>query len=191
VNAEDIRIFQEEVKRAKEWPCELPFNISHNPGFTTISNLLDFVGEGKFTICGYVDGVARQQGYHEPCMLRFPYSYTGKQSWDDLRADLNKSAEKQGFQVTVRNTANSAQATAWTISCTRNRIFDDKACKREYEDGGAQFAAGMEVTMVKENRRVEQCEPTGVHQPRKMEIDAQHGRKINVHSKSTPLEYEI
>jgi hypothetical protein len=101
----------------------------------TIVNLLDYVGEGKFAICGHVAGVARQQGYPEPRMLRFPYIYAVRQSWDDLRADLNKSDEHQGFQFTVRNTASSAQATVRTLSCTRNRMFEDKACKREYENG--------------------------------------------------------
>jgi hypothetical protein len=33
----------------------------------------------------------------------------------------------------------------------------------------AQFAAGVKVTTVKENRRAEQWGPTGIHQPRKME----------------------
>jgi hypothetical protein len=60
-----------------------------------------------------------------------PSIYTGRQSWDDLRADLNKSAEKQGFKFTVRNTANLAQAAVWKIYCNRNIMFEDKACKRE------------------------------------------------------------
>jgi hypothetical protein len=33
-------------------------------------------------------------GYPEPCLLRLPSIYTGMQSWDVLRADLEKSAEK-------------------------------------------------------------------------------------------------
>jgi hypothetical protein len=48
-------------------------------------------------------------------------------------------------------------------------MFEDKACKREYEDGYAQFAAGMKVTAVKENHRVEQHVSTGINQPIKME----------------------
>jgi hypothetical protein len=106
---------------------------------------------------------------HESCMLRFPSIYTGRQSWDDLCADLNKSTEKQGFQLIVPNTANSVHVMIWTLSRTSNRIFEDKACKREYEDGGAQFAAGMKVVMVKDNRPVEQHGPTGINQPRKTE----------------------
>jgi hypothetical protein len=91
-------------------------------------------------------------------MLRFPSIYTGRQSWDDLRTQLKKSAEKQGFQFTVHNTANSAQATVWTLSCTRNTMFEDKVCKHNYEngDGDAQFAEGMKVITLKENSRVEQ-----------------------------------
>jgi hypothetical protein len=96
--------------------------------------------------------------------------YTRRHSWEDISADLNKSAEKQGFQFTDRKTANSAQATVWTISCTRNRMFEDKDCQPEYENGDAQFAAGMKVVTVKENHWVEQRGPTGIKQPRKMEI---------------------
>jgi hypothetical protein len=33
MNAEDVRIVQEEEKRAKEWQCEVPFNISDDPEF--------------------------------------------------------------------------------------------------------------------------------------------------------------
>jgi hypothetical protein len=82
----------------------------------------------------------------------FPqFTLGGGQSWDNLRADPSKSAEKQGFQFTVRDTANSAQSTIWTLSCTHNIIFEDKACKCNYENGDAQFAEGMKVTTVKEN----------------------------------------
>jgi uncharacterized protein YlbG (UPF0298 family) len=189
MNAKDVQIVQEEEKRSKEWPCELPFNIIDDPEFETIVNLFDFVGEGKFTTCGYVIGVARQQGDTEPCMLRFSSIYTGRQSWNNLRAELNKSAKKRGFLFTVRNTANSAQAMVWTLSCTHNIMFEDKACKREYEDGYAQFAAGMKVTMVKENLRVEQRGPTGINQPRKMETsrptrnEDQCPLKIKIHLK--------
>jgi hypothetical protein len=48
-------------------------------------------------------------------------------------------------------------------------MFEDKACTRDYEDRDAQFAAGMKVTTVKENRRVEQRGPTRINQPIKME----------------------
>jgi hypothetical protein len=44
-----------------------------------------------------------------------------------------------------------------------------KACKRIYEYPDAQFATGMKVTTVKENRRAEQCGPTGIREPQKME----------------------
>jgi hypothetical protein len=97
------------------------------------------------------------------------FNYTGRQSWDDLRVHLNKSAEKQGFQFIVCNTANLAQSMVWTLCCTLNRMFEDKACKRNYENGDAQFAAGMKVTTVKENPRVEQRGPTGINQPRNMD----------------------
>jgi hypothetical protein len=97
MNAEDVRVVQEEEKGAKEWQYQLPFNISDNPEFESVVNLLDYVGDGKHTTCGEVAGIARQLDYPEPCLLRFPTIYTGRQSWDDLRADLNKVAEKQGF----------------------------------------------------------------------------------------------
>jgi hypothetical protein len=87
MNAEDVRILQEEEKRAKEWQCEVPFNISDDPEFETVINLLDYVGDGKYTTCGEVAGVPREQGYPGPCLLRCPTIYTGRQSWDDLRAD--------------------------------------------------------------------------------------------------------
>jgi hypothetical protein len=122
VNAEDVRIVQEEDQRAKEGQCGVPFNISDDPEFETVVNLLNYVGDGKYTTCGEVAGVAREQGYPEPCLLRFPTIYTGMQSWDDLRADLNKSAEKQGFQFTVHKSKHTEQATVWTLSCTRHRI---------------------------------------------------------------------
>jgi hypothetical protein len=120
-------------------------------------------------------------------VLRFPSDYTGRQSWDDLHADLNKSDEKQRFQFTVRNIANLAQATVWTLSCTRNRMFEDKACKHEYENGDAQFAAGIKVTTVKVNHMVEQRGPKGINQPRKTETagptrkEDQCQFKINIH----------
>jgi hypothetical protein len=75
-----------------------------------------------------------------------------RQSWYDLRADLNKVAEKQGFQFTIHNTKHTPQATAWTLSCTRHRMAEHKACKWIYEYPYAQFAAGMMVAKVKENR---------------------------------------
>jgi hypothetical protein len=58
--------------------------------------LVDYVGDGKDTTCGELAGIARQLDYPEPCLLRFLKIYTGRQSWDDLRADLNKVAEKKG-----------------------------------------------------------------------------------------------
>jgi hypothetical protein len=97
MNADDIQLVQEEEKRAKESKCQLPFNISDNPEFDLVVNLVEYIGVGKYTCCGEVTGVARQSDYPEPCLLRFPKIYTGRQSWDDLRADLNKVAEKQGF----------------------------------------------------------------------------------------------
>jgi hypothetical protein len=45
VNAEDVRIVQEEEKRGKQWQFELPFNIGNTPEFKTIVNLLDCVGD--------------------------------------------------------------------------------------------------------------------------------------------------
>jgi hypothetical protein len=170
MNAEDIRLVQEEEKRAKEWKCQLPFNISDNPEFESVVNLVDYVGVRKYTCCGEVLGIARQSDYPEPCLLRFPTIYTGKQSWDDLRADLNKVAEKQGFQFTVRNTKYTAQSTAWTLSCTRHQMAEHKVCKCVYDYPDAQFASGMKVTTVIENRRAEQRGPTGIHQPCKMEM---------------------
>jgi uncharacterized protein YlbG (UPF0298 family) len=170
MNAEDARLVQEEDKRAKEWKFQLPFNISDNPEFESVVNLVDYGGVGKYTCCGEVVGIARQSDYPEPCLLRFPTIYTGRQSRDDLRVDLNKVAEKQGFQVTVRNTKHTAQATDWTLSCTRHRMAEHKVCKRVYDYPDAQFASGMKVTTVKENRRAEQRGPTGIHQPRKIDI---------------------
>jgi hypothetical protein len=40
MNAEDVRVIQEEEKPAKEWKCQLPFNISDNPEFEYVFNLL-------------------------------------------------------------------------------------------------------------------------------------------------------
>jgi hypothetical protein len=116
-----------------------------------------------------VAGIARQSHYLGPCILRFPTIYTGRQSWDDLRADLNKVSEKQGFQFTVRNTKHKARATAWRISCARHRMAEHKVSKRVYDYPDAQFASGMKATTVKENRRAEQHGPAGIHQPCKTE----------------------
>jgi hypothetical protein len=58
--------------------------------------VVDNVEDGKYTCYGEVEGIARQSDYPEPCLLRFPKIYTGRQSWDDLCVDLNKVAEKQG-----------------------------------------------------------------------------------------------
>jgi hypothetical protein len=156
-------------RSAKEWKCQLPFNISDNPEFKSVVNLVDYVGVGKYTCCGEMAGIARQSDYPGPCLLRFPTIYNGRQSWDDLRADLNKVAEKQGFQSMVRNTKHTAQATAWTLSCTRHQISEHKVCKHVYDYPDAQFASGMNFTTVKENRRPEQRGPTGIHQPGKTE----------------------
>jgi hypothetical protein len=186
MNAKYIRLIQEEEKRAKEWKCQLPFNISDNPEFESVVNLVDYVGVGKYTCCGEVAGIARQSEYTEPCLLRFSAIYTGKQSWDDLRADLNKVAEKQGFQFTVRNTKHTAQATAWTLSCTLHQMAEHKVCKRVYDYPDAQFASGMKVTTVKEKQRAEQRGPTGIRQPRKTETSLPTGKedicpfKINI-----------
>jgi hypothetical protein len=116
-----------------------------------------------------VAGIARQSDYPEPCLLRFPTIYNGRQSWDDLRADLNKVAEKQGFQFTVRNTKYKSQAMVWTLSCAHHRMAEHIVCKCVYDYPDAQFASGMKVTTVKENRWAEQRGPTGIHQPRKTE----------------------
>jgi hypothetical protein len=51
------------------------------------------------------------------------------------------------------------QAMVWALSCTRNRMFEDKYCNGEYVNGDAQFATDMKVTTVKANRQVEQCGP--------------------------------
>jgi hypothetical protein len=122
MNAEGVRLVQEEEKRAKEWKYQLPFNISDNPESESVINVVDYFGVGKYTCGGEVAGVYRQSDYPKPCLLTFSTIYTGKQSWDDLRADLNKVAEKQGFQFTVRNTKHTAQSTAWTLSCKRHRM---------------------------------------------------------------------
>jgi hypothetical protein len=132
-------------------------------------NLVDYVGVGKYTWCGEVIGIARQSDYPNPCLLRCPTIYTGRQSWDDLRADLNKVDEKQCFQFTFHNTKKTAQATAWTLSCTRHLMAEQKVCKCVYDYPDAQFASGMKVMTAKENRRAEQRGPTGIHQPRKTE----------------------
>jgi hypothetical protein len=116
-----------------------------------------------------VAGVTRHQGYPEPCLLLFPTIYTGRQSWDDLCADLNKAAEMHGFQFTVHISKHTAQATVWTLSCTHHIMFEDKACKHKYVDNEAQYASGVKVTTVKYNRGVEHRGPTGINQPRKME----------------------
>jgi hypothetical protein len=164
--------------------------LSTNPSSKPSSNYsIMCVGEEKFATCWHMAGVARQQGYPELCMLWFPSTYTGRQSRDDLCADLNKSAEKQGFQFTIiHNAANLAQAMVWTLSCTRYRMFEDKACKCNYENGYAQFAERMKVIMVKDNRRVvEKHGPTGINQPRKMETSRPTRKedkcpfKINIH----------
>jgi hypothetical protein len=155
MNADDVRLVQEEEKRATEWKCQLPFNISDNPEFDSVVNLVDYIGVGKYTCCVEVAGIDRRSNYPEPCLLRFPTIYTGRQLWDDLRADLNKVAEKQGFQFTVHNTKYTAQATAWTLSCTRHQMAEHKVCKHVYDYPDAQFASGMKVTTVKENRRPE------------------------------------
>jgi hypothetical protein len=47
-------------------------------------------------------------------------------------------------------------------------MAEHKVCKCVYDYPDAQFASGMKVSTVKENRQAEQRGPTGVHQ-RKME----------------------
>jgi hypothetical protein len=70
----------------------------------------------KYTTRGEVAGVAREHGYPERYLLWFMTIHTGRQSWDDLRADLEKAAEKQGFQFTVHKSNHTAQATVWALS---------------------------------------------------------------------------
>jgi uncharacterized protein YlbG (UPF0298 family) len=48
-------------------------------------------------------------------------------------------------------------------------MAEHKVCKRVYDYPDTQFASGMMVTTVKENRRAEHHGPTGIHQPRKTE----------------------
>jgi hypothetical protein len=48
-------------------------------------------------------------------------------------------------------------------------MAEHKVCKCVYDYPDAQFASGMKVTTVKENRRAEQRGPTGIQQPRKTE----------------------
>jgi predicted adenine nucleotide alpha hydrolase (AANH) superfamily ATPase len=69
-------------------------------------------------------------------------------------------------------------------------MFEDKACKHAYEHGGAQFAAGMKVTTVKDNRQVEQRGPTQINQKEKWRHHPQHERKINVYSNQHPFKHE-
>jgi hypothetical protein len=83
--------------------------------------VVDYVGVGKYTCCGEVAGIARQSDYPEPCLLRRPTIYTGRQSWDDLRADLNKVAVKQGFQFTfvIQNTHPKPQHGHYLVNDTK------------------------------------------------------------------------
>jgi hypothetical protein len=66
-------------------------------------------------------------------------------------------------------------------------MAEHKACKCIYDYPDAQFAAGMKVATVKENRQAEQRGPTGIHQPRKMETSLPTRKedmcpfKINIH----------
>jgi hypothetical protein len=48
-------------------------------------------------------------------------------------------------------------------------MAEQKVCKRVYYSPDAQFASGMKVTTVKENRWAEQRGSTGIHQPHKTE----------------------
>jgi hypothetical protein len=79
MNAEDVRVIQEEETRAKEWKCQLPFKISDNPEFLSVLNLLDCVGDGKYTTCVEVAGISSQLDYPEPCVLQFPTIYTERE----------------------------------------------------------------------------------------------------------------
>jgi hypothetical protein len=149
--------------------------------------MLDYVRDIKYTSCGEVAGIARHSYYPEPCLLRFQTIYAGRQSSDDLRTDLNKVNEKQCFHFTIRNTTHTPQATSWTFSCARHIMAEHKACKCIYDYPDDQFAALIKVTTVKENRRVEQRGPAGIHQPRKMENSLPMRKayicpfKINIH----------
>jgi hypothetical protein len=58
------------------------------------------------------------------------------------------------------------------MSCTRHTMVEHKVCKHIYQYPDAQFATGMKVMIVKENCRAEQCGPTGIHQPQKMETSS-------------------
>jgi hypothetical protein len=78
MDAEDVRLIKEEEKRAKEWKCQLPFNISDNTESESVVNLVDYIGVGKYICCGKVAGISRQSDYPEPCLLRFPTIYTGR-----------------------------------------------------------------------------------------------------------------
>jgi hypothetical protein len=49
-------------------------------------------------------------------------------------------------------------------------MAEHKVCKCVYDYPDAQFASGMKVTTVKENRQAEQHGPAGIHQPRKTEM---------------------
>jgi hypothetical protein len=60
INAEDVRLVQEEEKQAKEWKYQLPFNISDNPEFESVVKLVDYVGDGKYICCGEEAGIYRQ-----------------------------------------------------------------------------------------------------------------------------------
>jgi hypothetical protein len=100
------------------------FNISDNPEFETVVNLLDYVGDRYYTTCGDVAGVARQQGYPGPCVLRFPTIYTGRQSWDDPCADLNKN-KAFNSQFTNQNTRLKplyGHCVAHAIKCLKTTI---------------------------------------------------------------------
>jgi hypothetical protein len=117
--------------------------------------------------------------------LRFPTIYTGRQSWDDIRADLNKVAEKQGFQLTVHNTKHIAQATSWTLSCTRHRMAEKKVCKRVYDYPDTQFAFGMKVTTVKKTDEQSSVDQLASTNPVKRVRHYPQGKKVFFHSKST------
>jgi hypothetical protein len=43
MDAKDVRLIQEEEKRAKEWKCQLSFNISDNPESESVVNLVDYI----------------------------------------------------------------------------------------------------------------------------------------------------
>jgi hypothetical protein len=106
--------------------------------------------------------------YPKHCMMKFPEVYSGEMMWDMLKRAVLKAGEEQDYSlrgtqcdkstVTNKSAKSGKPFSGWTYSlgCYRIRLY--QSCQASFLKSSSNdfFEQGNKVTLVKENRKIEQ-----------------------------------